>query len=127
LRLSDCKHRPSAAATLIQTNANGAQCNRTDELTCFAPSWAAVNYTSRQLGAHDFVTFRNEYFNDLRGQRTGFKTKYIEDGIGWNHWVGSTVVVCPELRWEHAFDATAYDNGTKHSQFMFAAGTARRR
>src|ERR1019366_4147773 len=40
------------AASLIQTNSNGASCNRPDELTCFAPSAATVNYTSRQFGAH---------------------------------------------------------------------------
>ena len=110
-----------AAASLIQTNSNGARCNRPDELTCDATSWATVNYTSRQLGAHDFITIRNEFFDDHRGQRTGYKTRYEENGIGWNHWVGSSIVLRPELRYEHAFDFTAYDNGTKKSQFMFAA------
>lgn len=108
------------AASLIQTNSSGAVCNNTGELTCFAPEWATVNYTSRQFGAHDFVTFRNEYFDDMKGQRTGFKTRYIENGIGWNHWVGTSVLFRPELRYEHAFDATAYNAGTKKSQFMFA-------
>jgi hypothetical protein len=27
----------------------------------------------------------------------------------------------PELRYEHAYDTTAYNNGTKKSQLMFAA------
>jgi hypothetical protein len=118
------EHTPNvtnpAAASLLQTNANGAVCNNAVELTCFAPSYAAVNYTSRQLGPHDFITFRNEYFDDLKGQRTAFKTRYVEDGIGWNHWIGTTVLLRPELRYEHAFDAHAYDNGQKKSQFMFA-------
>ena len=62
----------------------------------------------------------NEYL-DSKGQRTGFKTKYTEHDLSWNHWIGTTVVFRPELRYEHAYDPPAYDNGTKKSQFMFAA------
>ena len=108
-------------ASQIQINTNGAVCNRANEVTCFAPEWSVLNYTSRQLGAHDFITFRNEYFDDMRGQRTGSRTPFVETGFGWNHWVGSTVVFRPEVRWEHAFDARAYDGGTRRSQFMMAA------
>jgi len=35
--------------------------------------------------------------------------------------VGTTVLFRPELRWEHSYDAPAYDNGTKHSQLTFAS------
>jgi hypothetical protein len=98
-----------------------AFCNNTQELTCFAPDWATVNYISRQVGKKDAIIIRNEYFNDIRGQRTGFKTKYTEDDISWNHWIGTTVVFRPELRYEHAYDASPYDNGAKPNQLMFAA------
>lgn len=108
------------AVSLIQTNANGAVCNSASEFTCYAPSAALVNYTNRQIGKKDFITFRNEFFNDIKGQRTGYKSRYSEDGIGWNHWWGTTMVFRPELRFEHSYDAPAYQNGTKHSQFMFA-------
>ena len=108
-------------ASQIQINTSGAVCNRANEVTCFAPEWSVLNYTSRQLGAHDFITFRNEYFDDMRGQRTGSRRPFVETGFGWNHWVGSTVVFRPEVRWEHAFDARAYDGGTRRSQFMMAA------
>lgn len=109
------------AASLLQTNANGAYCAHDYELTCYAPDWSVLNYTNRQFGAHDFMSFRNEYFDDIRGQLTGFKTKYTEHGISWNHWIGTTLLFRPELRWEHAFNFPAYDGGTKHSQFMFAS------
>jgi hypothetical protein len=109
------------AASLLLTNANGAYCNRPDELTCFAPDWATVHYINRQFGKHDYISFRNEYLNDMKGQRTGFKTKYTEHAISWNHFVGSTVLFRPELRYEHAYDAPAYDSGLKKSQLMFAA------
>jgi hypothetical protein len=118
------KHTPNifnpAAQSLLIINANGAYCDRPTELTCFAPEWAVLNYTNRQLGKKDFISFRNEYFADLKGQRTGFKTPYVEDGISWNHWIGSTVVFRPEIRYEHSFDMPAYSTGTKKTQVMFA-------
>ena len=54
------------------------------------------------------------------GQRTGFKTRYTEHLLGWGHWVGSTVLFRPELRFERSYDAAAYDNGTRHNQVTFA-------
>jgi hypothetical protein len=113
-------NNPGAASLLIN-NSNGAVCRTPEQLTCFAPDWATVHYLNRQLGKRDALIFRNEYFNDIKGQRTGFKTKYTEHLISWNHWIGTTVVFRPELRYEHAYDAPAYNNGTKKSQFMFAA------
>ncbi|HXP87371.1 MAG TPA: outer membrane beta-barrel protein [Bryobacteraceae bacterium] len=107
--------------TQVETNSNGAWCNQAYEVTCFAPEWAFLNYTNRQLGPRDFISARNEFFDDLRGQRTGYKGRYVETGISWNHWIGSTIVLRPELRWEHNFDNPAYDGGNRHSQFMFAA------
>ena len=109
------------AASLILTNANGAYCNRPDELTCNAPEWATVSYVNRQFSKKDFVSFRNEYFDDIRGQRTGFKTKYTEHTVSWNHWIGSTLVFRPELRYDRAYDSPAYDSGLKKDQFMLAA------
>jgi hypothetical protein len=109
-----------AAAGLLILNANGAWCDTPAELTCFAPEWAIVNYTNREFNKKNFISFRNEYFDDLKGQRTGFKTTYVEYGLSWNYWVGTTILFRPELRWEHSFDLAAYDGGNRHSQFMFA-------
>ncbi len=110
-----------AAASLLLTNANGAYCNHPTELTCFAPEWATVDYVSRQMSKKDALIFRNEYMNDIRGQRTGFKTPYTEHAISWNHWIGSTIVFRPEIRYDIAYDAPAYDSGLKKRQLMVAA------
>lgn len=109
-----------AAASLLLTNSNGAVCNDSKTLTCFAPDWATVAYVSYTVSKKDFITVRNEYFNDMRGQRTGYRTKYTEHLISWNHWIGSTVLFRPELRYDHAYDSPAYDSGLKKSQLMFA-------
>jgi hypothetical protein len=94
-----------AASSLIQTNANGAVCATATQLTCFAPEWAVVNYVEKPLSKRDYFTIRNEYMDDMRGQRTGFKTKYSEHLIGWGHWIGSTILFRPELRFEGSFRA----------------------
>ena len=82
----------SVGQTLIETNADGAWCASPSQVTCFAPEWTMLNYTNRQFSKHNFISFRNEYFDDIRGQRTGYKDRYVETGVSWNHWVGSTVV-----------------------------------
>ncbi len=108
-----------AAASLLVPNSNGAVCNNVTELTCFAPEWATLTYVNYQISKKDFISLRNEYFDDLKGQRTGFKTRYSEHMISWNHWIGSTVVFRPEVRYDYAYDSPAFDNGLKKAQLMF--------
>ena len=118
------KHTPNvfnpAAASLIETNANGAWCKNQSDLTCFAPEWAVVNYLERQFSKHDYMSIRNEYFDDIVGQRTGVKNRYSEHLIGWGHWIGTTILLRPEVRFEHAYDRPIYDDGGKQSQLTLA-------
>jgi hypothetical protein len=109
-----------AAKPLLQPNANGASCNASAELTCFAGEWAVLNYVSKEFTTKDYLIVRHEFFHDLKGQRTGTRTRYSEHSVTWGHWVGSTVLFRPELRFEHAYDRPAYANGTRKSQFTFA-------
>jgi hypothetical protein len=37
-----------------------------------------------------------------------------------SHWIGTTVQMRPEVRFDHAWDRKAYDRGAKRSQFTFA-------
>ena len=110
-----------AAQSLLINGANGALCRDLQALTCLAPDYAIVNYQEYQASKHDYFSFRNEFFDDFVGQRTGTRSKYTEHLLGWGHWVGTTLLFRPELRWEHSYDAPAYDNGTRHSQLTFAS------
>jgi hypothetical protein len=110
-----------AATPLLITNSNGAHCNNTTELTCFAPEWSSVAYLNKFINKTNAVIFRTEYFDDLKGQRTGYKTRYTSSLVSWNHWLGSTVVFRPEVRYDYSIDARAYDNGTRRNQFVAAA------
>lgn len=112
---------PSAGGPIKpEVNTNGATCLR-GQARCLAPEWAIDNYVNRQLGPHDFLSFRSDFLNDKKGQRTGYNTKYTENTFLWSHWIGSTVQIRPELRFDHAWDRDAYDNGTKQSQFTLAS------
>ena len=99
---------------------NGANC-AVGEVRCFAPEWAAVNYVNKELGAHDYLSLRTDFLNDKKGQRTGYAGRYSEATFSWNHWVGTTVQIRPEIRFDHAWDNTAYDQGTRRSQFTVAS------
>jgi hypothetical protein len=94
---------------------------------CYSYEWAAVNYINYQIGPRDILVWRTDFMNDARGQRTGFKTRYMEYDLSYTHWVGDTIELRPELRFEHALDVDAYDNPTAtpgaghHSQAMIAA------
>jgi len=100
-----------------ETGANGAWC-APGEQTCYAPEYAILNYVERQYGKKDTLSIRNEFFDDIKGQRTGYKDKYTEHTISWNHWIGTSLVFRPEVRFERAYSIPAYDDGTKKNQFI---------
>jgi len=105
---------------------SGAIC-KPNLIYCYSYAYAAVNYLNYQLGPRDTLTWRTDFLNDARGQRTGFKTRYYEFALGYTHWVGDVIELRPEIRFEHARDAPAYDNPTAlpglghNSQAMLAA------
>ncbi|MGD1093625.1 MAG: TonB-dependent receptor [Bryobacteraceae bacterium] len=98
---------------------NGAFCSA-GEIRCLAPEWAMVNYVEKELSAKNYLSIRSDFLDDMKGQRTGFKTRYAEATLMWRHWVGSTILLRPEIRLDHAFDRPAYDDGTRRSQFQLA-------
>ena len=102
-----------------EIGANGAFCSA-GKRTCFAPEVAVTNYVEREFNTHNYLSIRNEFVDDIKGQRTGYATKYSEHLISYGHWIGSTVLFRPEIRLEHSYDLPAYDLGTKHTQFIVA-------
>jgi hypothetical protein len=99
---------------------NGASCH-VGLLRCTAPEYAIENYVEKEFSPRLFLSFRSEVVNDRRGQRTGYATKYSENTLSLTRWIGSTVQIRPELRFEHAYDQPAYDGGRTHSQFTAAS------
>jgi Putative beta-barrel porin-2, OmpL-like. bbp2 len=103
-----------------EKGANGAYCLIGEE-RCTAPEWAAVNFLQREISSHDYLSFRSDFLDDKKGQRTGFATKYSENSVMWGHWIGSSIQLRPEIRFERAWDSRAYDNGKKQNQFTAAS------
>ena len=103
-----------------ELGANPAYC-LAGELRCTAPEYAAVNYLQKEFSVHDYLSFRSDFLDDRKGQRTGYATKYSENSIMWCHWIGSTVQWRPELRFERAWDQKAYDDGRRQNQLTVAS------
>lgn len=102
-----------------ETGANGAYCS-SGELRCFAPEWAGVNYVEHEFSKRSYLSIRTDFVDDMKGQRTGYKTRYSEHLLAYGYWIGSTVLFRPEIRFERSYDVAAYDNGTKKNQFIVA-------
>jgi hypothetical protein len=84
---------------------------------------AAVNYTEFRAGHWDYFTIRNEFFADLDGQRTGYKTQYSTHTIGWCHYINQTpdVQFRPEISYDRSYNVPAFNDGTRKNQFLLAA------
>ena len=103
-----------------ETGANGAFC-AAGELRCNAPEYAFVNYLNRQFSPKLFVGFRSDMLNDKKGQRTGIPGRYTENTLYATKYFGSTILLRPELRFDHSWDARGYDNGKARNQLFFGA------
>jgi hypothetical protein len=103
-----------------EKGANAAYC-LPGEQRCTAPEYAVVNFLQREFSAHDSMSFRSDFLDDKKGQRTGHATKYSENTIMWCHWLGTTVQIRPELRFERSWDQKAYDHSRRHNQFTAAS------
>ena len=88
---------------------------------CTAPEYAAVNFLQYERNQHNFFSLRTDFLNDKKAQRTGYQTRYSEETLSWTHWIGTTVQIRPELRYDHAWDRNSYNNGTRRNQLTAAS------
>jgi Putative beta-barrel porin-2, OmpL-like. bbp2 len=86
-----------------------AQCADPKALTCTARAVATVMYLNYQLSPLDNISFRPEFYDDMQGQKTGTKTRYIDFGIGWQHWFSPQVEMRPEVTYYRSLDAPAFN------------------
>lgn len=82
----------------------------------------AVNYFQVKLSGADYLSIRNDYLNDAKGNRTGFATAYSSHTIGVVHFFNPYIRIRPEIRYERAYadGVTPYDNGVKKDQYSAA-------
>jgi hypothetical protein len=104
---------PFSTANGFAFNAPGtAQCSNPNVLTCDARSYATVMYLNYQFSPLDNISFRPEFFDDMEGQRTGVKTRYVDFGIGWQHWFSPQVEIRPEVTYYRSLDAPAFNGNS---------------
>ena len=88
---------------------NAAQCNSSSDLTCTARSMGTVAYINYQFSPLDNISFRPEFYDDKEGQRTGTKTRYLNFGLGWQHWLSPQIELRPEVDFDYALDKDAFN------------------
>jgi hypothetical protein len=101
-----------------ELGANGAFC-KAGVLRCTAPEYAIVNYLNREINSKFMIGFRSDFLDDKKGQRTGFATKYTENTLYATKYIGSTIMLRPEIRFDHSWDLAAYNNGKARNQLFF--------
>ncbi len=110
---------PETTYNRIQNNANaapplnlnsGAVCQdprlpaSRQQSRCYAPDLAITNYVEHNFWHNTAsLNIRNEWVNDIKGQRTGTPAKYEEHMVGFDFWAGSTVTFRPEVSYTHAY------------------------
>jgi hypothetical protein len=88
---------------------NGAICSNPSALTCTAQSFAALTYINYRASALDNLSLRLEYFDDMEGQRTSVKTRYVDIAWGLQHWLSPQVELRPEIAYYASLDAPAFN------------------
>jgi hypothetical protein len=87
----------------------GAQCASAAVFSCKAEFQTALMYLNYKPDPLDNISYRAEFVDDKEGQRTGIKTRYIETGIGWQHWFSPQIEIRPEVSYYQALDAFAFN------------------
>jgi hypothetical protein len=87
----------------------GAFCSNAAVLSCRASVQTALMYLNYKPAPLDNISYRLEWFDDQQGQRTGFKSRYVETGLGWQHWFSPQIEIRPEVSYYRALDAAAFN------------------
>jgi hypothetical protein len=83
---------------------NLAFCKNPLALTCTAKEASALAYLNYRWDALNNLTWRAELFNDMNGQRTGYKTMYDNFAFGVQHWFSPSVYIRPEIAFYETTD-----------------------
>jgi hypothetical protein len=86
-----------------------AQCSSPLVFACRAEVQSYLMYLNYKATPLDNISYRLEFFDDKEGQRTGVKTRYVETGIGWQHWFSPQIEIRPEFSFYRSLDAPAFN------------------
>jgi hypothetical protein len=81
-------------------------------------TFGVLNYTEVQLSKRDYITIRNEWWKDDRGERSGFAGTYTSHAIGLSHNFTPYFQIRPEIGLYRNWHEPAFDNGLRKNQVM---------
>jgi hypothetical protein len=81
-------------------------------------TYGVLNYTMFQLSAKDFLTVRNEWWKDEKGERSGFPGVYTSHTIGWTHNFSELLQIRPEIGYYRNWTMPAFDLGTRKGEVV---------
>ena len=103
---------------IIPFNAPGiAQCNNAAVLTCTASVQTFLTYLNYSPNKLNNFSMRLEYYDDMEGQRTGIKTRYLDVAGSWQHWFSPQIEMRPEIAYYKSLDAAAF-NGNANAGIL---------
>jgi hypothetical protein len=82
-------------------------------------TYGTVNYTMLHLSKKTFVTFRNEWWKDERGMRSGFPGTYTSHALGFTYNLSQVFQVRPEVGYYRNWTEPAFDLGTKQGILIY--------
>jgi hypothetical protein len=83
-----------------------------------AAAYGVLNYTEFQLSKKDYVSVRNEYWIDQKGERTGFANAYSSHSIGLSHNFNDLFQIRPEVGYYRGYWQPAFDDGQKMGEWI---------
>ncbi len=89
-----------------------AFCATAAQIACTASVQTYLAYLNYRPTTMDNVTLRLEFFDDRQGQRTGVKTRYVNTGLGWQHWFSPQLEIRPEVAVYWSLDGRAFNGNS---------------
>ncbi len=84
-----------------------------------SPTYGILNYTMFALSKRDYLTLRNEWWDDQRGERSGYATPYTSNTIGISHQFNDLMMIRPEIGYYHSWNVPAFDLGRSKNLLMY--------
>jgi Putative beta-barrel porin-2, OmpL-like. bbp2 len=88
---------------------NIAQCNNPGVLTCTASTQTFLTYVNYSPNKLNNFSLRLEWYDDMEGQRTGIKSRYLDVAGSWQHWLSPQIEMRPEVAYYKSLDAPAFN------------------
>ncbi len=91
---------------------NLAQCGNAVVLACTAEVQTFLTYLNYSPNKLNNISLRAEWYDDMEGQRTGTKTRYIDVALSWQHWLSPQIELRPEIAYYRSLDAPAFNGNS---------------